>query len=146
MIGFNSTSVTLSLSWLQLIWYSAIADLHNLQFTVAHALGSSVFTSRVLATELKHRNCKSLTELHIPNITHKFSLYSRTLATKFYLHSRQYRTELSTVFHDGFVSLTHGSSAATTRKLPLLAPINLRHGSRIENTFYYCRRIYSSVA
>jgi hypothetical protein len=30
--------------------YSAIADLHDFQFTVAHALGSSVFTSRVLAT------------------------------------------------------------------------------------------------
>jgi hypothetical protein len=31
--------------------YSAIADLHNLQFTVTHALGFSVFTSRILATE-----------------------------------------------------------------------------------------------
>jgi hypothetical protein len=32
--------------------YSAIADLHTLQLTVAHALGFSVFTSRILATEL----------------------------------------------------------------------------------------------
>jgi hypothetical protein len=32
--------------------YSAIADLHNLQFTVAHTLGFSVFTSRILATDL----------------------------------------------------------------------------------------------
>jgi hypothetical protein len=32
--------------------YSAIADLHILQFTVTHALGFSVFTSRVLATDL----------------------------------------------------------------------------------------------
>jgi hypothetical protein len=32
--------------------YSAIADLHNLQFTVEHALGFSVFISRVLATDL----------------------------------------------------------------------------------------------
>jgi hypothetical protein len=29
---------------------SAIADLHTLQFTVTHALGFSVFTSRILAT------------------------------------------------------------------------------------------------
>jgi hypothetical protein len=32
--------------------YSAIADLHTLQFTVPHALGFSDFTSRILATDL----------------------------------------------------------------------------------------------
>jgi hypothetical protein len=32
--------------------YSAIADLHTSRFTVTHALGFSVFTSRVLATDL----------------------------------------------------------------------------------------------
>jgi hypothetical protein len=32
--------------------YSAIVDLHTLQFTVTHALGLSVFTSRILATDL----------------------------------------------------------------------------------------------
>jgi hypothetical protein len=32
--------------------YSAIADLHTSQFTVTHALGFSVFTSRNLATDL----------------------------------------------------------------------------------------------
>jgi hypothetical protein len=32
--------------------YSAIADLHTLQFTVTHTLGFSVFTSRILATDL----------------------------------------------------------------------------------------------
>jgi hypothetical protein len=31
--------------------YSAIADLHTLQFTITHALGFSVFTSRILATD-----------------------------------------------------------------------------------------------
>jgi hypothetical protein len=49
MIGFISTSVTLSLNYNQ---YSDIADLHILQFTVAHALGFFVFTSRLLATVL----------------------------------------------------------------------------------------------
>jgi hypothetical protein len=52
---------------------------------------------------------------------------------------------LTTLFHDGFVSLTHGFSAATTRKRPLLSPLNLRHGPRKENTFVYCRRVYSSL-
>jgi hypothetical protein len=32
--------------------YRAIAHLHTLQFTVTQALGSSVFTSRILATNL----------------------------------------------------------------------------------------------
>jgi hypothetical protein len=50
MIEFVSTSITISLKH---TYYSAIADLHNLQFTVIHALGFSVFTSRLLATDLK---------------------------------------------------------------------------------------------
>jgi hypothetical protein len=31
--------------------YGAVADLHTLRFTVTHALGYSVFTSRILATD-----------------------------------------------------------------------------------------------
>jgi hypothetical protein len=54
MIGFISTSVTISLNYNQ---YNAIADLHNLQFTVTHAVGFSVFISRLLATELKQSHC-----------------------------------------------------------------------------------------
>jgi hypothetical protein len=49
MIGFIGTSVTVSLNYNQ---YSAIADLHTFQFTVAHAVGFSVSTSRLLATDL----------------------------------------------------------------------------------------------
>jgi hypothetical protein len=33
-------------------YYSAISDLRNLQFNVTRALGFSVFTSRILATDL----------------------------------------------------------------------------------------------
>jgi hypothetical protein len=50
MFGFISTSVTISFNYHQ---YSAIADLHIFQFTVAHALGFSVSTSRLLATDPK---------------------------------------------------------------------------------------------
>jgi hypothetical protein len=38
--------------------YSAISDLHNLQFTVTHALGFPVFTSRILVTELRQSHCE----------------------------------------------------------------------------------------
>jgi hypothetical protein len=37
--------------------YSAVADLRTLQFTVAHTLGFSVFTSRILATDLSQSHC-----------------------------------------------------------------------------------------
>jgi hypothetical protein len=49
MIGFTGTSFTISLNYNQ---YCAIADLHNLQFTIAQELGSSVYTSHLLATDL----------------------------------------------------------------------------------------------
>jgi hypothetical protein len=49
MIGFISTLITCSLYH---TLYSAIADLHNFQSTVTYALGFSVSTSRLLATDL----------------------------------------------------------------------------------------------
>jgi hypothetical protein len=37
--------------------YNAIADLDTLQFTIAHTLNFSVFTSRILATDLPQSHC-----------------------------------------------------------------------------------------
>jgi hypothetical protein len=37
--------------------YSRIADLHSSQFTVTHTLGFSVFTSRILVTDLQQSHC-----------------------------------------------------------------------------------------
>jgi hypothetical protein len=37
--------------------YCAIAILHTFQFAVTHALGFSVFTSRILATDLSQSHC-----------------------------------------------------------------------------------------
>jgi hypothetical protein len=37
--------------------YRAIAILHALQFTVTHTLGFSVFTSRILTTDLQQYDC-----------------------------------------------------------------------------------------
>jgi hypothetical protein len=37
--------------------YSAVAELHPLQFTVTHALEFSVFTSHILATYLSQSHC-----------------------------------------------------------------------------------------
>jgi hypothetical protein len=49
MIGFISNSVTSSVNYNE---HSATADLFIFQSTVAHALGFSVSTTRLLATDL----------------------------------------------------------------------------------------------
>jgi hypothetical protein len=56
MTGPSSYDWILLARWLQSLLitlsYNAIAILYSLQFTVAHALGYSVSTSRLLATDL----------------------------------------------------------------------------------------------
>jgi hypothetical protein len=56
---------------------SAIAILHTLQFTVTHALGLSVFTSRILATDLSrfHSQFKSHTKSSLHSLTHFLTLF-----------------------------------------------------------------------
>jgi hypothetical protein len=73
MIGFICTSVTSSLNHTKLQRYRYST---HFQFTVAHALRLSAFTSRLLATDLKHRNChfKSLWSLLV--ISSSVTLYS----------------------------------------------------------------------
>jgi hypothetical protein len=56
--------------------YSAVAILHTLQFTVTQALGFSVFTSRILATDLwqSHDHFKSYMKSSSHGLTHFLSL------------------------------------------------------------------------
>jgi hypothetical protein len=54
MIGFIAPYIFTTRDYRQ---YSAIADLHSLQFTVAYALSFSIFTSHILATELQESHC-----------------------------------------------------------------------------------------
>jgi hypothetical protein len=90
MIGFISTSVTRS-PWITLKYrqYSAVADLHNLHFTVAHAVGFSVFTIRLLVTDL---NTDTITSNHYEVFLSTIALYSSflicTQSSQFALHSR----------------------------------------------------------
>jgi hypothetical protein len=54
MIGFITPYTFTTRDYRQ---YSAIAILHTLHVTVAHALGFSLFTSRILATDLSQSHC-----------------------------------------------------------------------------------------
>jgi hypothetical protein len=54
MIGFIASYTFTARDYRQ---YSAIAILHTLQFIVAHAVWFSVFTSRILATDLWQSHC-----------------------------------------------------------------------------------------
>jgi hypothetical protein len=55
MIGFIAPYAFTTRDYRQ---YSAISMLHTFQFTVTHALGFSVFTSRILATGLSQHHCR----------------------------------------------------------------------------------------
>jgi hypothetical protein len=48
--------------------YSAISELHILQFTVTHAIGSPVFSSRILATDLSQSHCNF--KSHVKSFCH----------------------------------------------------------------------------
>jgi hypothetical protein len=106
--------------------YSAIAILHTLQFTVGHALGFSVFTSRILATDLSQSHCnfKSNMEFLFAPANSLSCHYSATA-----------NSENSTPFNSKFISRQVGVSkldsslhfrldysAFTTRSSDLLCP------------------------
>jgi hypothetical protein len=57
--------------------YSAIADLHTLQFTVTYALGFSAFTRRIQATDLQQSHC------HFKSHINFFSQPNSLLAVSF---------------------------------------------------------------
>jgi hypothetical protein len=62
--------ITLIISYLNYNQYSAVADLHASQSTVAHTLGFPVFTSRLLATDL---NTESSTLIMMSSCSFVFS-------------------------------------------------------------------------
>jgi hypothetical protein len=88
MIGFIGTSVTSSLND---TYYSAIADLHNLEFTFAHALGLSVFTSHLLAMDLNTETSTSTHyEVFLLFCLHLQSLWNRRIKNSFGLTPSAY--------------------------------------------------------
>jgi hypothetical protein len=91
MIGFIGTSVTTTLNHIYYRQYIAITDSHTFHFTVAHALGLSVFTSRLLATDLN-------TETSTVSVTHTLQILH--IIKFFKSHAKSPHDELSVaIFH-----------------------------------------------
>jgi hypothetical protein len=90
MIGFISSWVTHSLLITRTHrQYSAITQLHTLQFTIAHTLGFSLSTIHLLAIDLD-TGIITVSLNHTLQILHiKFSLHGCTLATNSFLHNSQ---------------------------------------------------------
>jgi hypothetical protein len=109
--------------------YSAIADLHIFQFTVAHALTFSVFTSRILATDL---NTETITSNHyevfLPFLVQSF-LNADPPELDQIIHFSSFLTLYSSVLQI--------DAARTTYKTLLL----LRGADHIENTSTVARTV-----
>jgi hypothetical protein len=86
MIGFIAPYTSTTRDYRQ---YSAIADLHTSQFTVVHVLGFSVFTSRILATDLQqsHYHFKSHTKSFSHSLVPFLPLFCNLLIPKTRLNS-----------------------------------------------------------
>jgi hypothetical protein len=65
---------------LKYMQYSAIADLHTFQFTIAHALGFSVSASRFLAVDLSTETSTQITTSITPKIFQLHFQYHCTVA------------------------------------------------------------------
>jgi hypothetical protein len=78
MIGFIGIFVTNSLNH---TYYSTITDLHNILFTVARALGFSVFSSYLLATDLNTGTVPVSMKNTLQILHAKSSLHNCILAT-----------------------------------------------------------------
>jgi hypothetical protein len=109
--------------------YSAVTVLHTFQFTVAHALGFSVFTSCILATDLSQSHCHFNSHMKsswyslihfLPFLLNHFRLTSPEL-DQIPIPSRLLHFTLQLLFSTSSRLLTvpsYNSSARTPRKTP----------------------------
>jgi hypothetical protein len=123
MIGFISASVTLSV--LATLKYSAIADLHHLEFTVAHAIGFSVSPRRLLAADLNiETSASNYYEVHSSycSVTQQRTVYQECIFTGTYLPTRCLAMGVRVTVHENAIGTsqeTHYFSATETNRLML---------------------------
>jgi hypothetical protein len=145
MIGLIGTSVTVSLNYNQ---YSGIVDLHSLEFTVAHALGISVSTSRLLATDLNTAlmpvKVKIKETLRLAVYRQSIRLGSRPLET----HD-QISFQLNTCGNSPYVSSSLTSQSQSVTRFSgkvFIAPLPSYIGYNIIVLVSACRSYYNNTA
>jgi hypothetical protein len=125
------------IGWLDLLYfytqlvttciYSAIADLHTLQFTVTHTLGISVFTSRILATKFNSLVVTAHSKCHCTIAYMKSSIHN-LISTNSLLSLLKHPAELNCTQHSTnsqlFPQLAWGlryiASGPTPQKTPFV--------------------------
>jgi hypothetical protein len=113
--------------------YSAVAILHTFQFTIAHALGFSVFSSHILATDLSQFYCNL--KPHVKSSWHSLIPFLPFLLSHFCLPSPELDPIL--ILHSYFTSLLPFSTTPSCLLSPFVIP---QHGPHREH------HVYSSVA
>jgi hypothetical protein len=109
-------SYTLTPNYTYIQQYSTIADIHTFQFTVAHALGFSVSTSRLLATALKTETIRVLLNHTLQMLLH-CSIHKSSHHT--FKSSQDDCSQLAT--HELLAAVSHRE---LTRKRASVSPIN----------------------
>jgi hypothetical protein len=119
MIGFIDTLYTVVGTRLN---YRAIADLHTLRFTVTYALGFSLFTGRIPATDLSQSHChfKSHMECSLSlQITYRvFFSQPNSFLTIFSSITFECHLEKSTQFNAKLIAQQAGVSKLDSTRLP----------------------------
>jgi hypothetical protein len=119
--------------------YSPIAILHTFQFTVTHALGFSVFTSRILATDLSQSHCHF--NSHV-----KSSWHSLILSCCFFSIALDCHLQNSTQFFSFSITSLHDYCSLLRRIVWLCPLITPRHGPHGKHCLLLPRmRVYWSV-
>jgi hypothetical protein len=133
MIGFISSWVTLSLI-IELAYrlYKSVTHLHNLQFTVAHALGCSVSTSRFPATDLYtqtilHINHDFYSRIKYSQIDLVYSsaavIHSELVLSLIHFHSTPFHfTPLLLIWTEKSYHSNDTIKSSPTTNLPRLSP------------------------
>jgi hypothetical protein len=131
-----------STQYFETTWnYSAVADLHTLQFTVTHELGFSVFTSRILETYLWPSYCNFKSHM-------KSSFHSLIPSLPFLLnHLGLPSPELAPILKNFLNELFFNRTLSTSELLPWKFPLHISSGRTLRKTpssiVPYCfRRVY----
>jgi hypothetical protein len=125
--------------------YSAIADLRTIQFTVTHALGFSIFISRILATDI---SVSLPLQIHVKYSYHSLIPFLKLLCSYQFrrLDSFQFQAHIPTGWRVEAQPFTFGSTALLLllgRVFWVCPFITHRHGPHRKHSLYCCQGVFT---